>query len=84
MKFRHFGESLQVFVKILSVYFLFRLNAEPFWQNCDIAGQIFSVPDDTILKNNLTTWSHWLASNTIQSMLKYTGFKRQVDGIRYK
>ena len=40
-KFRHFGNILQVFVKFLTVYFLFGKIANLFWQICFISGLIF-------------------------------------------
>ena len=59
-KIRHFDKSLQVFGKILTVYFLFGKTLSILCQICDIIGLIFSVANGQILKNNLTIWSHWL------------------------
>ena len=59
-KFRQFGKSLQVFGKILTVYFLFGKMLCLLWQICDIFGLIFIVSNGQIFKNNLTIWSHCL------------------------
>ena len=58
VKFWHFGKSLQVFGKFLTVYFLFGKMLILLWQICDIIGLIFAVANGQILKNNLTIWSH--------------------------
>ena len=74
-KFRHFGKSLQVFVKIMTVYFLFGKMLSLLWQICDVVGLIFRVLNGQILKksNHLVTlpfcfdwtrkqcqsWSNW-------------------------
>ena len=57
-KFRHFGKSLQVFSKFMTVYFLFGKMMSLLWQTCDIIGLIFIVANGQILKKNLTNWSH--------------------------
>ena len=57
--FTTFGKSLQVFGKILTVYFLFGKMMSLLWKICDIIGLIFHVATVQILKNNLTIWSHW-------------------------
>ena len=59
-KFRHFGKSLLVFGKFLTVYFLFDKMLSILWQICDMIGLIFIDVNGQILKNNLTIWSHWL------------------------
>ena len=58
-KFRHFGKSLQVFGKFLTVFFLFGKMLSLFWQICDIIVLIFHLANDQILINNPTIWSHW-------------------------
>ena len=58
-KFRHFGNSVQVFGNFLTVYFLFGKMLSLLWQTCDIIGLICIVGNGQILKNNLTIWSHW-------------------------
>ena len=60
VKFRHFGKSLQVFGKFLTVYFLFGKMLSTLWQICDIIGLIFIASNGQTLKNNLTIWSHWM------------------------
>ena len=55
-------ESLQVFGKFLTVYFLFGKMLSVLWQICDIIGLIFNVVNGQIFKNNLTILSHWLAT----------------------
>ena len=57
-KFCHFGKSLQVFGKFLTVYFLFGKMLSILWQIWDIIGIIFIAANGQILKNNLTIWSH--------------------------
>ena len=59
-KFRHFGESLQVFGKFLTVYFLFGKMLNLLGQIFDIIGPIFIFANGQILTNNITIWSHWL------------------------
>ena len=59
-KFRHFGKSLQVFVKYLMVNFLFGKMLSLLWQICDIIGLIFIFANGQILKNNISIWSHCL------------------------
>ena len=58
IRFGHFGKSLQVFGKFLTVYFLFGKMLSLLWQICDIIGLYFIVANGQILKNNLTIWSH--------------------------
>ena len=58
-KFRHFGKTLKVVSKFLTVYFLSGKMLSLLWQICDNIGLIFIVVNGQILKNNLTIWSHW-------------------------
>ena len=57
-KFHHFGISLKVLSKFLTVYFLFGKMLSLLWQTCDIIELIFIVANGQILKKNLTIWSH--------------------------
>ena len=57
-KFRHFIKNLQIFYKILTVYFLFGKMLSILWQICDIIGLIFIAVNVQILNNNVTIWSH--------------------------
>ena len=61
--FRHFGKSLQVFGKFLTVFSLFGKMLKLLWQFCDIIVSIFFAANGQILKNNLTIRSHWLQRN---------------------
>ena len=59
-KFRHFGKSLPIFGKFLTVYFLFGKMLSLLWQTCDIIGEIFVAANGQMLKYNLIIWSYWL------------------------
>ena len=53
---------LQVFGKLLTVYFLFGKTVNLFWLFCFTYLIIFIVANGQILKHNLTLWSHWAHS----------------------
>ena len=53
-------QILNIFGKILMVYFLFGKMQSLLWPICYSIGLIFIVANDQILKNNPTTWSHCL------------------------
>ena len=57
-KFRHFGKSLPVFGKFLTVYILSGKILSWLWQICAIIELIFIFANGQILKINLTIWSH--------------------------
>ena len=57
-KFLHFANTLQIFGKILTVFFLFGKMLSRLWQIWYIIGLIFIVAKGQKLKNNLTIWSH--------------------------
>ena len=60
VKFGHFGAKVyNNFGKFLTLYFLFGKILIILWQVCDIIGLFFIAANGQILKNNLTTWSHW-------------------------
>ena len=57
-KFRHFGKTLQVFGKFLTVYFLFGKVLSLLLQIWYIIEIILILANGQILTNNLTIWSH--------------------------
>ena len=56
--FHHFGKSLPVFGKFLTVHFILGKILSWLWQIWDIIGLIFTIANGQIFKNNLTIWSH--------------------------
>ena len=74
-KFRHFGKTLQVFVKFWTVYFLFGKMFTLLWQIWYFIALIFIVVNGQILKNNLTIWSHWAAAGFVK-FLKHKFFSK--------
>ena len=50
VKFRHFGKSLQILGKFLTIFSLFGKMLSLLWQICDINGLIFIVANDQILQ----------------------------------
>ena len=57
-KFCHFGKSLLVLGRFLTVYFLLGKMLSILLQICDIIVLIFITANGQILKNNLSIWSH--------------------------
>ena len=57
-KFRHFGITLQVVGKFLTLYFLFGKMSSLFWLIWSIIGLILIVAHGPKLKNNLTPFGH--------------------------
>ena len=62
--FHHFGKSLPVFGKFLTVHFILGKILSWLWQIWDIIGLIFTIANGQIFKNNLTIWSHWRRPKT--------------------
>ena len=58
-KFRHFGKSLQVFSKFLTVYILFGKMRSLLWHFLLLLGKFSLLEMAKYLKNNLAIWSHW-------------------------
>ena len=57
--FRHFGKSLPVFGKFLTVHLLLGKILSWRGQIFGIIGLIFIIANGQILKNNLSIWPHW-------------------------
>ena len=62
-KIRHFGKTLQVFVKFFTFYLLFGKILSLLLQIWYIIGLIFIVAIGQIFKNNLTIWSHCIPAS---------------------
>ena len=69
-KFHHFCKSLQVFGKLLTVYFLFGKMLSILWEICDIIELSITDANDQIWKNNQTIWSHCLVLKLVEWSVK--------------